>query len=591
MKKYTSLLALLLVLGLCAAPLAALGTSETPPLVVGSATALTGRFYSTLFGNNTVDIDVRRLVHGYELLAYDNTGAISKNPTAVRQLDTSADPDGNTVYTFTLNPDLKYSDGMDITARDYALNLLLQFHPLMAELGGQAQDASWLLGASQYQEGQADAILGLRLKDRHVLSITVTKQAQSRYALSQKLSLHPVPAKAVIPGMGIADEGQGASIKGEVTLPLLASTLLDPVRGYVSHPAPASGPYALESFDGTSAHFVKNKRFLGNDQGLKPTIDRLVLTQVSPKTAQDDLASGRVHLFNKASDQNLITAAQAAGLQSVSYDRTGLAYLAFSPDSPLSSLLPLRQGIAHAVDRLAPGQALAGERAQAVDGFYGLGLWMARQYVTSGKGEIKTYALDLAQAEQDFEKAGFTLQEDGQAFQAGKGIRHRQEGDTRLALNIRLLIPENNQAADALAAQMEQALNQAGASLVVSKLPFAQVLAQYYGQSERDYDLVFMATNFSSLFSADSLKQAGLLSLGEADLLLAAQELDHTAPGDTQGYYDKWLAFQSLLAEQLPLIPLYTNAYADLYSPALTGYDITRGPSFADALLAAQFAP
>ena len=40
-------------------------------LIVGNTTAMRGDFFSDVFGNSTSDIDVRALIHGYDLVNWD----------------------------------------------------------------------------------------------------------------------------------------------------------------------------------------------------------------------------------------------------------------------------------------------------------------------------------------------------------------------------------------------------------------------------------------------------------------------------------------------------------------------------------------
>ena len=69
MKKYLSLLmALALLLGVNAG----LAESDNPDeLRVGHPTITKGDFFTEMFGNNTADIDVRALIHGYNLVSWD----------------------------------------------------------------------------------------------------------------------------------------------------------------------------------------------------------------------------------------------------------------------------------------------------------------------------------------------------------------------------------------------------------------------------------------------------------------------------------------------------------------------------------------
>ena len=95
-------------------------------LVVGSTTAMSGAFFTDLFGSNTADIDVRALLHGYNLMSWDHeTGTYQINDSVVAGMAVSRDAQNNRVYTFDLYGDLKFSDGSAITAKDYAFSILL----------------------------------------------------------------------------------------------------------------------------------------------------------------------------------------------------------------------------------------------------------------------------------------------------------------------------------------------------------------------------------------------------------------------------------------------------------------------------------
>ena len=96
------LLALLLALnGLCA-------FAETENhLTVGTTTALSGNFFTDMWGSNTADMDVRALIHGCNMVEWSYAmGAFRLNSAVVREV-TTADDNGNRVYTITLNDGLR----------------------------------------------------------------------------------------------------------------------------------------------------------------------------------------------------------------------------------------------------------------------------------------------------------------------------------------------------------------------------------------------------------------------------------------------------------------------------------------------------
>ena len=127
MKKILTLLLALWMLTGCVAMAAG------NQLVVGSTTAMSGAFFTDLFGSNTADIDVRALLHGYNLMSWDHeTGTYQINDSVVAGMAVSRDAQNNRVYTFDLYGDLKFSDGSAITAKDYAFSILLTASPELA---------------------------------------------------------------------------------------------------------------------------------------------------------------------------------------------------------------------------------------------------------------------------------------------------------------------------------------------------------------------------------------------------------------------------------------------------------------------------
>ena len=106
MKKILTLLLALWMLTGCVA------MAAENQLVVGSTTAMSGAFFTDLFGSNTADMDVRALLHGYNLMSWDNeTGTYQINDSVVAGMAVSKDAQNNRVYTFDLYGDLKFSDG------------------------------------------------------------------------------------------------------------------------------------------------------------------------------------------------------------------------------------------------------------------------------------------------------------------------------------------------------------------------------------------------------------------------------------------------------------------------------------------------
>ena len=122
------MIACLLVLLLLCTAAAAEENAGRPSgrLSVGNPTPMRGEFFTSMWGNATSDIDVRDLLHGYNLTLWNgHFGAFRTDPTVVSQISSQDDAAGNRTYTLYLQHDLLYSDGSPITARDYAFTWLL----------------------------------------------------------------------------------------------------------------------------------------------------------------------------------------------------------------------------------------------------------------------------------------------------------------------------------------------------------------------------------------------------------------------------------------------------------------------------------
>ena len=120
-------------------------------LTVANPTVLTGRFFSDMWGVGTSDIDVRALLHGYDLIRWNgNGGAFEVDPSVVSGIAVMENGAGDRTYALVLYDDLLYSDGTPITAWDYAFSFLLRASAQIADLGGVPDRLDYLAGCEAY---------------------------------------------------------------------------------------------------------------------------------------------------------------------------------------------------------------------------------------------------------------------------------------------------------------------------------------------------------------------------------------------------------------------------------------------------------
>lgn len=149
--------------------------------------------------------------------------------------------------------------------------------------------------------------------------------------------------------------------------------------------------------------------------------------------------------------------------------------------------------------------------------------------------------------------------------------------------------------ADVLPGTLVDNLKKVGIELTLKGVKSDELLRQYYRQEDRSSDMIFMATNFNTVydpaenFALDEAHQTvyNRTALEDRNLYTLAVQLRKTIPGDLAEYCSRWLKFEDYLMKQLPMIPAYTNDYYDYYVSGLKGYNITSYMTWAKAIVAA----
>ncbi len=617
------LLVLLLVFSVAAAEGTEGESKASSRLTVGNPTPMRGEFFTSLWGNSTSDLDVRDLLHGYNLVIWDEPiGGFIVDPMVVRSISVSNKEDGGRCYTLALQNNLKYSDGSPITAWDYAFTFLFTLSPEVAEIGGTVRRADQFVGYDRYMAGRTPILSGVRVIDDYQLSITIRPQYVPFFYELGLLSCNPYPISVIAPGVKVKDDGKGvylANIDENITEPiftaeLLKKTVLDPETGYLSHPSVVSGPYTLSSWDGETAEFVINDYYKGNSEGKKPQIFSLVYKTANDDTIIADLKEGTFDLLNKALRKDVISdgieLAQGEGFTMTPYPRTGLCYIAFACEKDTVISEVVRKAIAWCLDRDKLTEDYAGDYGKVVDGYYGVGQWMyglvtgsieppvdkpwdetdakamkeyEQKLAAYGKRNLDKlvhYTVDTKKAASILEKAGWKLNADGLREKNG------------IVLDLTMIYPEGNNVADYLKETFLDNLEAVGIRLTLKEMPMAELLSVWYQQEERTADMIYMASNFDLLFDpyAYFAKDGSwaYTSLKDKILQSSARAMSRTKPGDILSYLDHWIQFQERFNSVLPMIPIYGNIYYDFYVGNLQNYDIAAYPTWGAAIVGAS---
>lgn len=574
-------------------------------VVVGTLSRPNGEFFTEMWGNNTADADVRALVHGLSTVSWTLERQYGFDPTVVADIN-AGQQDDNKIYTITLNDNLMYSDGTPITAADYVFSVLLQSSKEMAALGAKTLTYQHLVGYNGYQSGEARAFSGVRLVNDRQFELHIEGKYLPYFYELMYASVTPYPISVIAPGCEVRDDGNGAYIAGDFTTELLEKTVMDPETGYLSHPSVSSGPYVLTGYDALTgtAQFRANTYYAGNYQGMKPVIESIEMREVKYADALDLLANGEIDVINKATDGAFISAAlESFGngeIGAANYMRTGYGFLAFACEESATASVKVRQAMAMCFDKQSMIEDFLNAFGMEVHSYYGLGQWMAQPYASTISEYVTVYPKDLDAAVSLLEEDGWTLNAEGGEFVAGEGaVRYKKDKEGNLIpLEIRFAKLRDNNAAQWIVDHYAPVLTEIGFDFKATEVNFNELLAHYYRQTERKYNLMYLATNFAQVFdpyytfNTDEAYQGTLNTSGIADekLMDLAFALRSTTPGKEEEYSERWLDLMKRYSDLLPTLPIYSNVYYDFFANDLMDYAPNSHWSWASAILYAYIA-
>ena len=588
---------------------------ERAKLRVGNPTALRGRFFTSLWGGTTSDLDVQDLLHAYSPVCYDiDLSQFRFDHSVVQDAVAMDDEEGNRTYLLVFYDDLKWSDGTPITASDYAFSILFAMDPVISETGGKAADYSWLMGAEEYLDHTKPALGGVRILSDQMLQIRVKAEALPYFYELSRLMIHPYPIQVIAPDLHVADDGEGAYLTGPLTKELIGETVLDPEKGYLTHPTVVSGPYTLTSYQWPTARFRINPYFKGTEKGDVPRIGELEYTVADNDRMIEELFRGDFGLLNKVTMsenvyQGIMNCADGRyDCKMEGYARTGLTLLWFMESSPKVQELNVRRAIACCFDRDGFAQDYVGAYGMRVDGLYGIGQWMYR--LASGQmntpvdedlpeeeyqakvDAFRAITLDgLTQYEMSQGKAARQLDTGGWKVNE-KGIRSKTINGETVELRLTLGIPESEDAKAALENRFIQNLESVGIAVTIQPMSMEDLEKAYRGEAD-SADMLYLGEDFTIFLDpgilaptedpGDGSTQNSLTAVKD-ELYRQAQDMVKTDPFDLLQFMVKWVALQERISETLPLLPVYSNVYFDFYSRELHDYRITRAVTWGEAI-------
>jgi peptide/nickel transport system substrate-binding protein len=556
--------------------------SNTPrdTLVVAYGGEMNGDFING-FGNNAYDLSIKTLLHGYKAVYYVSpSGEFILNPTVVRNLDVNEDADGNKTYTFTLQEDLKWSDGSAITAADYVTSLIFAASPEWAEAGASSTSGTDLLGYQAYRSGNNEYFEGVKLLGDFVFSLTIDG-AELPYFYEENIVAYGPTNKAVYaPSVEIISDENGSRFSGSI---LADAERIASTERFA--PTVVAGPYTFVSFENQIATLQRNPHFKGDENGKRPTFEFIVQQIVPDETDIDMLLAGDIDILPNMIEGEKIERVMADEFMNFSsYLRNGYGVLQMVCDWGPTADRNVRWAIALLVDRTALLDQVLGGFGGLVDGEIGEAQWMYHMKQREIRDQLIPIAMNIDRANDHLDQTEWAFEADGTTpfdrAKAGDGtyMRHNAAGQP--------LVIRHASANATIGAVLElewlKNTPYAGMSFQFDSPDFNMILDQfYYGSDMADEDRIYstfsMGTGFSAVYDpyfswhsdfADSWINANGLVDAELDDLII--DMRRVTPGDKATYAELWLRYQVRWNYLLPAVPLYSNEYFNLFNAVVT---------------------
>lgn len=558
-------------------------------LVIGTTTDLEQDFYDSVFNNSATNYKVQLgMLHGYTTVTTTKDGEWITDPMVVANLDTVENEDGTKTFTITLNDGLLWSDGSAITAKDYVFALLLESSPEMMGVDNYADtNYTFLDGWDAFNSGETKALKGVHLIDDKTFSMTVAAEELPYHYDLAYASAMPRPIAVIAPGCDIEDTEEGATITGDFTTDLLLETINDPETGYRYNPQVTCGPYKLESYDASSRQgtFVVNENYVGDVNGIKPMIQKVIIKTVTDDTQINELKAGTVDLLFQISGGTSIEAGldlvDEGVAQKHTYFRYGYGKIHFDCSQFPTDSQNVRQAVAYCLDRNEFARQYSGGYATIVHAEYGLSQWEYQESKDWIDQNLNAYDKDIEAAKALLVEDGWTLNKNGEEYQDGDGTRYKEVDGELKPLVIQWCNSEGNPVSELLATMLPEAMAEAGMELKATTTDFPTLISAIEHQGENTYNMYNLGTGFSLqhspwyYYSTDEQYLGNLNEnwIVDQELSDAALALKSIPLENKDEWISAWQNYQKVWNEKLPNIPLYSDEYHDFYSNKLQGWD------------------
>lgn len=430
-------------------------TSSDGKVILGSSTDLSGAFRNSSWGKSSPgasDLDIENLTTGYATLMTDATGTYVYNMKTLAEEPTVVEnEDGSKTYTIKIKSGLKYSDGSEITAKDYIAATLANSTAVALAAGGSGSSGQVLAGFDAFKayeggevaEGASRYFDGIMLIDDYTFAVTVVADYAQYYYGYTYAAFSPAPVALYLgtndiivdpetKACGLSDGFYAKAEKDGTDVYTMAEVIKANLKW--NSDLPYSGPYVVSDYDESAliATLTLNPNYVGDVRG-EASIQTITYIKVETETQMDKFTQGEVDVIAGITGGDETKAALALvqanpdKYKETHYARAGYGKMGFRGDFGPTGDIAVRQAIMYTLNRPEFAQAFTGGYGTVVHGPYyeGFGAYQANKSEFDKLLNTYTYSVDDAIAV--LEAAGWVYNVKGETFDASKdAIRYKK---------------------------------------------------------------------------------------------------------------------------------------------------------------------
>ena len=403
----------------------------------------------------------------------------------------------------------------------------------------------------------------------------------------------PSPMAVWAPDLTIGEDG--SSLVGDVAA--VANNVATTER---FAPSVTSGPFTFESFENDVVTLQVNPNYAGDYRGEKAKVATVIVKYVDPTTDVDLVISGDVDLVAGVVEGAKIEKAKGSDQADVvSYKRNGYGMIAFANDFGPTKENKVRQALAYLIDRNTFLVNILGGYGAMVNGEYGLSQWMYTTQADTVESTLVNYTFNVDKANELLDATEWKFEADGvtpwDATKAADG--YWRYNANKEVLQINHLGTTGNPITDLIGTEWPKGLNRAGVKFTIEWQDFNSLLANYYysyelDPAERKYHSFNLATGFTEVYDPYYSYHSDFLGTWQNatqtnDSLLdfLMEKMRSLDPTDKETYASYWLEYQVRWNELLPVLPIYSNEYFDVFNVRVSGLATTPTYGWARAIL------